>query len=281
MNSDRHLPAEDRQEFERVLDQALRAAKHDPELAAAIGKQLSAEQLRAMALSAMAAITACASAEYRDYAKARDKLRARPAAARPRPDGGGVVSGAGPEDDGAGAAAVLAVLAPTLSGIAAMIFLLIGYVTRTVGVNESVAGPMISIGWWFGALTVAGALVAMAGMLVTALRNGRGAPADEPVPDPLAEEAERAREAWRQALLDRGVRPFLREALTGTPSTPRTPRALGRAQSPSRTPRPGHARPGFSRPEWTSPDFTGPDRGPDRGPEFGNAGRSASEHRPE
>ncbi|MER5693376.1 hypothetical protein ACFY1B_31015, partial [Streptomyces mirabilis] len=40
-----YLLSEDRQEFERILDEALRSAPHRPELAA-VGRRLNAEQLR-------------------------------------------------------------------------------------------------------------------------------------------------------------------------------------------------------------------------------------------
>ncbi|MEW2579383.1 hypothetical protein [Streptomyces syringium] len=300
MNSAPHLLAEDRPEFERVLDQALRTADHDPELAAAIGQRLDAEQLRTMARSAMAAISACAASEYQSFLKAREELRAPSNAAQPQPvgtvprgaDGGGggvaplTVVGEVSEAAGAGAGAVLAVLAPVLAGIAALLFLLVGYVLRTVASNEAVADPMVTVGWWFAGLTVAGVFVAMAAMLVTALRNGSGL-AQDARGLRLSEDAERARDAWRQALLERGMLPFLRESLANAPLAPPTPPAPSptpptpppRARDPhSRTPNLGYSRPGFSspddesspsprpgysRPDFTSPDYGGPDHRPD------------------
>src|SRR5690606_24724709 len=75
MNSvPQHLLSEDRQEFERVLDEALRSAPHRPELAA-VGQRLNTEQLRTMALGASAIITAAAAAEYQHYVKVREELR--------------------------------------------------------------------------------------------------------------------------------------------------------------------------------------------------------------
>ncbi|MEU7132899.1 hypothetical protein [Streptomyces sp. NPDC046261] len=301
MNSAPHLLAEDRPEFERVLDQALRSADRDPEisaLAAAIGQRLNTEQLRTMALSAMSAICACAEAEYQDFVGAREELRARSATTRPQPvtsavahggeDGHGGTPSSGspgshgaepadvPADEGAGAGAVLAVLAPALAGIAAFLFLLIGYVMRTVGSSEPVAGQMITVGWWFAGFTVAGVLVAMSGMLRTALRNGRQQQ-EAPPGDGLAEAADKAREAWRQALLERGILPFLREALSNGSGT-RPPSVRRQPAGPGRTPQLGYSRPGFSSPDsdpspstragFTSPDFTSP--------EFGG-----KDHRPE
>ncbi|CAM5631542.1 Transmembrane protein OS=Streptomyces glaucescens OX=1907 GN=SGLAU_16780 PE=4 SV=1 [Streptomyces glaucescens] len=81
MNSvPQHLLSEDRQEYERLLDEALRSAPHRPELAAA-GQRFTTEQLRTMALSATALITAAAATEYQHYVKVREEQRLR----RPRP----------------------------------------------------------------------------------------------------------------------------------------------------------------------------------------------------
>ncbi|MBB4894108.1 hypothetical protein FHS39_003142 [Streptomyces olivoverticillatus] len=271
MNSAPHLLAEDRPDFERVLDQALRAANHDPELAAAIGRRLTNQQLRTMAVSAITAISACASAEYATYVSAREELRAHPPVAHPRPseDAPAPLYDDGPDAEGAGAGAVLAVLAPVLAGIAALLFLLIGYVMRSVGSSEAVAGPMITVGWWFGGLTAAGVLIAMTGILLTALRNGRQAE-DAPREErpAVVEEADRAREAWQRALLERGVRPFLREALGNAPAASQNSYAPRTPAGHSRTPHLGYSSPGFSSPDeestptrtgYTSPDFTSPD----------------------
>lgn len=75
MNSvPQHLNNEDRQEYERILDEALRSAPHHPELAA-VGQRLNPEQLRTMALNASALITVAAAAEYQHYVKVREELR--------------------------------------------------------------------------------------------------------------------------------------------------------------------------------------------------------------
>lgn len=176
------------------------------------------------------------------------------------------------ESTGAGLAAMIAVLAPVLAGIAAVLFLLIGYVLRTISPDKSLAQPLISVGWIFALLTAAGTLVAMGGLVITALRNGssgRSTRADE-----LGEALDRAHEAWRRALLERGLLPFLREALANPAATPDddpvryVPR---RTPAPeSRIPTLGYTRPEFtspdsgssgSRPRYSSPDFTSPDYG--------------------
>ncbi|WP_382039963.1 hypothetical protein [Streptomyces aureoversilis] len=301
MNSAPHLLAEDHPEFERVLDQALRTANHDPELAAAIGQRLNTEQLREMALDAMPAISACATVEYQNYVRARDALRALSATARPQTVGAGGASdsesapsgaaapaaaatdGEPEESSGAGAGAVLAVLAPVLAGIAALIFLAIGYVLRSVGSNTAVADPMVNVGWWFAGLTAAGAFIAMVGILLTALRNGSSGGSDARGVR-VKEDAERAREAWRQALIHRGLLPFVREALANAPAGPgggagrSAPVVPRRREGHGRTPHLGYSRPGFTSPDsdsgsgtragYSSPDFTSPDYGgPDHRPE--------------
>ena len=143
MNSvPQHLLSEDRQEYERILDEALRSAPHRPELAA-VGQRLNPEQLRTMALNATALITAAAATEYQHYVKVREELR-QPAPSTP-PVREGSTSSTDPatgaiglattmgevaETAGAGVVAVVAVLAPVLAGTAAAIFLLVGYILK-------------------------------------------------------------------------------------------------------------------------------------------------------
>ncbi|SOD85260.1 hypothetical protein [Streptomyces sp. Ag109_G2-15] len=285
MNSvPQHLLSEDRQEFERILDEALRSAPHRPELAA-VGQRLNPEQLRTMALNATALITAAVATEYQHYVKAREELRhpapSTPVAARdsgsvePGADAMGLAAGIGEaaETTGAGAIAVIAVLAPVLAGTAAAIFLLVGYILRMLAPGQAFAQTMLTAGWVFGAVAAAAILVAAVGLLLTALRNSAAAEAG--THDAASEEVARAREAWRDALLERGILPFLRDALAQPGAA-----ALHRAAPPAptgRMPRLGYDRPGFSspddgaasgRPSFTSPDYTSPDfGGPEHQPE--------------
>lgn len=281
------LLSEDRQEYERILSEALRSAPHRPELAA-VGQRLNPEQLRTMALNATALITAAATAEYEHYVKVREELR-HPVPAAP-PSSGESTSGSAEaggaavelattmgevtETAGAGAGAVVAVLAPVLAGTAAVIFLLVGYVLRMLDPEPGVAQTLLTTGWVFGAITAAAILVAAVGLLLTALRNG-AASADAGRGE-LIREVERAREAWRDALLERGILPFLREALAD-PGTAAVSRSAP-SPAPSRMPHLGYNRPGFSspdggsatgpRPSFSSPDFTSPDfGGPEHRPE--------------
>jgi hypothetical protein len=291
MNSvPQHLHSEDRQEYERILDEALRSAPHHPELAA-VGQRLNPEQLRTMALNASALITAAAATEYQHYVKVREELR-HPAPSTPSSphDSGSGEPGAGAmglattvgeaaqaaEAAGAGAVAVAAVLTPVLAGTAAVIFLLVGYLLKAVEPERTVAQAMLNVGWAFGAVAAAAILVATVGLLLTALRNQ---PSLETGPrGELSEEVDRAREAWREAVLERGILPFLQEALAdhGTAAA-RRPEPAPPAPT-GRLPKIGYDRPGFTspddgrsggpRPSFTSPDYTSPDfGGPEHQPE--------------
>ena len=286
MNSvPQHLLSEDRQDYERILDEALRSAPHRPELAA-VGQRLNSEQLRTMALSATALITAAAATEYQHYVKVREELR-QPAPSTPssresgstEPGGGamGLATTVGEvaETAGPGVVAVLAVLAPVLAGTAAAIFLLVGYILTMFNPEPAFAQTMLTTGWVFGAIAAAAILVAAVGLLLTALRNR---PTLDGTPyGALSEEVVLAREAWREALLERGILPFLRDALAdaGTaaalhPTSPSAPAGrmpnLGYGRpgfsSPDEGPAGGH-RPRFSSPDYTSPDFGGPEHQPE------------------
>jgi hypothetical protein len=204
MNSAPPLLVEDRPEFERVLDEALRAADDDCGPSAGSAR-LTAPQLRAMALSAAVPIAACAAVEYAEFVRLRTELR--------HPSHAPILTGARGAN-GAGLGAVVGVLVPLLAGAAAVIFLLLGYGLHLARPEPELAAPLRSVGWAFVLLAAAGALLAMAGMLWSALRNGTTALRDDPsaAPTGLAAEVERARRAWRTALLERGVLPFLREA---------------------------------------------------------------------
>ncbi|WP_329464097.1 hypothetical protein [Streptomyces sp. NBC_01431] len=276
MNSAPHLLAEDRPEFERILDEALRTAHERPELSG-IGDRLNAVQLRTMVLAAGTFITERASAEYEHYVAAREQRRTQPDEGEAADASVLVSAGEALEPSGAGIGAVVTVLAPVLAGTAAAIFLLVGYILKMLHPQPSFADTMLTAGWFFGALTAAAILAAGVGLLLTALRNGAtqvvavDEDSEADAPDERTQEVARAREAWRHAVLERGIYPFLRDALADPsidPSAPAARRPLGRI------PTLGYDRPGFdspddgaspnSHPSFTSPDFTSPDFG---GPE--------------
>ncbi|MGW6455654.1 hypothetical protein ACWF94_06940 [Streptomyces sp. NPDC055078] len=273
MNSAPHLLTEDRAEYERALDDALRNAHDRPDLAA-VGQRLNAEQLRTMAMNATALITSAAAAEYDHYVKIREEARA-PSAAQSMRDS--VLSPAGddPAGHGAGLGAVITVLAPVLAGTAALIFLLVGYILKMLEPTPSFATAMVSAGWFFVALTAAAILFAAVGLLLTALRNSATQVPAEEITGELPDEVARAKDAWRHALVERGILPFFRAALEDPSSDPTSsapPRPV------SRIPKVGYSGPDYSspsagsttgqRPTFTSPDFTSPDfGGPENQPE--------------
>ncbi|MER6995310.1 hypothetical protein [Streptomyces sp. NPDC000410] len=269
MNSAPHLLIEDRAEYERILDDALRTAHDRPDLAA-VGERLNAEQLRTMALNATALITSAAAAEYDHFVKVREELRS-PSASSVGGADPVVAMGGGVSESGAGFGAVLTVLAPVLAGTAALIFLIVGYVLKMLNPEPSFAETLLAVGWFFGALTAAGILAAAIGLLITALRNSKTQVPAEEAGGELPDEVARAREAWRHALLERGVVPFLRAALSDPSADPASTTPPRRV---NRMPKIGYSGPDFSspsegssstsRPTFTSPDFTSPDFG---GPE--------------
>ncbi|MDT0378916.1 hypothetical protein RM572_09040 [Streptomyces sp. DSM 42041] len=257
MNSAPQLLREDRAEFERLLDETLRTADRYPGLSR-VGDRLGRAQLRSMAVSAALPIAACADAEYRRFVALRRELRER------ANDATATVAGR----DGAGLLAIVSVLAPLLAGTAALIFLLVGYGLHLLDPEPSLAAPMRNAGWTFAVLAAGTALLGMGGVLLTALRNGpsavaapgrprrRRGPAPEPasVPGDLAQEVAAARSAWQTALRDRGIVPFLREALADPAGAEKSPEALARElPEQPRTPRLGYSHPGFSHPGFSSP----------------------------
>ncbi|WP_424212770.1 hypothetical protein ACN20G_12175 [Streptomyces sp. BI20] len=253
-----HLLNEDRPEFERILDEALRSAEDRPELAG-IGERLNAEQLRTMATSAAALLTAAAAAEYGHYVRTREQSRDEVAAAQSAGARGG--EGAG---GGAGASAMVLVLAPVLAATAMLIFLLVGWVLKALDPEPALAETILTAGWLFGGLTAVAILLAAVGLLVTAVRNS-STEVSADLAAGVPEELSRAHEAWRNALLERGIMPFLRDALADPTLGPGvTPPGAAPTRHPATRP-PGHVSPGFTGPGYTGPGFTGPDFG---GPDF-------------
>lgn len=208
MNVAPHLLTEDRAEYERVLDDALSTAHARPDLAGA-GTRLTLAQLRSLTLNATTLVTSAAASEYDHFVKVREQHRAalgtRTPASPDRP-------GPGP-----GVVAILTVMVPVLAGAAAFIFLLVGAVLHAIAPTVAFGATLLTAGLVFGAVAAAGLLGAAAGLLVTALRNSpaevsRGGPPTAAPDDELS----RAREAWRRALLERGILPFLRDVLAAT-----------------------------------------------------------------
>ncbi|MDX3237883.1 hypothetical protein PV392_19810 [Streptomyces sp. ME03-5709C] len=293
MNSAPHLLTEDRPEFERALDTALHSEGTRAALAGARDR-LNAEQLRTMALNAAEPISARAAPEYEQFVKIRqahtEQRRAARTATVPRLGYAAPVAADGP---GAGLFAVVAVLTPILAGTAAVIFLVLGYALRFGHPEPAIGPPLRQAGWLFAGVAACGAVIGMAGLLFTAVRNGSTAlhdPTGEEPPDVAL-----ARAQWRRALVERGLQPFLDDALAkaadAAPAAPSAPSATTGGNP--RMPRLGYSRPDFSSPghesspepgdRFTSPDFTSPDfSSPDfGGPDFSSPDFGGPEHRPD
>ncbi|MGW7529055.1 hypothetical protein [Streptomyces sp. NPDC054783] len=343
-----HLLSEDRQDYERILDEALRSNR--PELAA-LGERLNLEQLRTMAISATALIAAAAATEYQHYVKVREELRdprlstpsstyqsgtgtsgtgAKKGAATRAEAVQAAATGAGigrrvlasilgveyragrSRDTGSrglplrfrlvaallgarerptvpkrtpapartpsepGAAAAYAVTASILFGALGVVCLSVGYALKALGLAPADADMVIGSGLILGGIMILVSLAGVIWLIGTALREA-SSPWGGDHDQQLSTEVDRAREAWRQALLERGFLPFFQEALA-EPGTA-TPRRHDPPQAPSgRMPYLGYDRPGFSSPydgtdserrsgfaspDYTSPDFGGPERQPE------------------
>jgi hypothetical protein len=140
---------------------------------------------------------------------------------------------------------------------------------QAVTPEPGIASPLRTAGWFFAAVAAAAVLFGAIGLLLTALRDGSTAIHD--APDSLPPEVSKARDLWHQALLNRGLLPFLDEALAAEPAAPpsapapssRMPR-LGYSRPDFSSPQDPHATsPRFSSPDFSSPDFGGPDHLPD------------------
>ncbi|KUJ67000.1 hypothetical protein ACZ90_31790 [Streptomyces albus subsp. albus] len=100
----------------------------------------------------------------------------------------------------AGALAVVSVLAPVLAGTAAMIFLSVGYLLKAFDPEPALAETMVTAGWVFLAIAVLALLVAVVGLLVTALRRAGQAAEEEEAARAPAVRGRAARPSGRAAL---------------------------------------------------------------------------------
>ncbi|MFD3841482.1 hypothetical protein ACFWWC_35275 [Streptomyces sp. NPDC058642] len=169
-----------------------------------------------------------------------------------------------PEVTGTGRIAEFAAPTAVLTGVVTAIFFLVGLLLKMLSAESAAARTMISAGWLFGAVTVGGIVV----YAVVWLLASRWLPSKESVPRLRApggdawdrylskgEQVARAQEAWRKALLERGILPFLREALGGPSTGPR--RHTPPSAPTNRLPKLGDDR-SLVSPDYTSPDLGGP-----------------------
>ncbi|MFF9479604.1 hypothetical protein [Streptomyces sp. NPDC014733] len=249
----------DEADFPHLLDRALATREMADALRRANGDP-DAGQLRADALRSVAVIAAAAEQEYRAYRRLAEAHPApRPARPAVRPSSGAT----------GGVLPALGVLVPGLAAVAAAIFLLLGFLLRGVGLRGQFADELIVAGEIAAGVATVATLCGLLWMVVVAARNrpsaGSRSAADAEVASALA--------AYQDALLERGLLPFLRARLgeaMGEPGPgPDAPTAPGEGR-----PRTG---PGFSAPDFASPDFASPDfASPDFGsPDFTGPGGAA------
>ncbi|MBA2807796.1 hypothetical protein E0500_010335 [Streptomyces sp. KM273126] len=287
MNRSDRLRPEDKRDYERVLDRALRSprVREAVERADAV---VNTEQLRTKALAARATITAAALPEYRLYLRLRTDVERPAKTPGVSPGGSGADragsagstgstgstgSRGGSESSGGSSRGLLGavgLLLPALAVMAAIAFLVVGYALRLVNSHSQLAEGLVAAGWIAASVAVLAALLGLVGMLVTASRNRAIAYADHASDTDPAVAA--ARETWHRALLDRGIQPFLLNRLRATGADRGTGTGTPEGASPDTdaNPNPGFSSPGYSSPDYTgspgytSPDFTGPDfTGPD------------------
>ncbi|MFE7459624.1 hypothetical protein [Streptomyces sp. NPDC057554] len=225
------LGDEDRSDYAEVLDEVLASAEVRRLLERS---EVGGGQLRIRALASAPHTARAAGAEYRAYAELRRELSGRGPGSAPAP-----LSGPGHQErPGAGALAVLGVLTPILAAVAAATFLLLGYGLRLTGSLAALADTLVRVGWISLTVAAATSLISIVALYRTAALQSA------PVPPPGADRSadlDRARRAWRTALRDKGIRPFLLQELAG---------AAGDGA-------PGHG-PRFTPPAFAGPDFTGP-----------------------
>ncbi|MEU0027097.1 hypothetical protein [Streptomyces sp. NPDC006335] len=186
---------EDRADFERALRLAL---DHD-DIRPALRRDRTgrtATRLEVHARSAAEEIAAAADDEYRAY------LAAREAAGDPGARSPGGARGAGSATADGTVRAAVAVLAPLVSAAAAAVLLLIGYGLRLAAPDVDPGASVATAGWTLAVLAVLTGGFSLWALASSALRRTS-----------RANRAERARERWRHALLERGVLPYLRNRL--------------------------------------------------------------------
>lgn len=271
----RALDAADRPDFEQVLHQALNTPEIRTALRNGSAEGPNLEELRSQALADAASIAVAAATEYGAYVRQRAPALPGATAGGPAESGDGPAheSGDGPGPGGQGQAGqgrakqerggqeragrgragqgllpALAVLTPVLATAATVVFLLLGHTLGLSASQRRLADTLLTAAH---TTAVIAALTTAAGaiwLFTTAIRH-RATPVDraERHRDGIAA----ARDAWRLALLERGVLPYLRGRL-------RDNRPQGTVEL-IRRPRLGYSSPDFASPDFASPDFSGPD----------------------
>ncbi|MFJ6623390.1 hypothetical protein ACIQOW_38220 [Kitasatospora sp. NPDC091335] len=189
------LPQQDRADFETELGRALSAPSVRAALWASGEEARGVERLRRTARENAEFVLAAAAPEYERYATLRadaDAVARLPAAAPPR-------------ERASGWWGVLGLVVPVIAVTAAVIFLLLGSVLGLAEDLEVPAGALVDAGWVSAGAAAVSLLVGGLGLLGTA--RSKGPEAGEAVDGPG--ELVLARDAWRSALAERGLVPYL------------------------------------------------------------------------
>ena len=320
MDSAPYLQDEDRPEFEHILGELLNHEEIRLALRRAPGGP-TGEQLRSQALRDSLTISAEVSAEYAYYCETREQVRGTMRRSTPERLGGSdppqwqAPEGTLDAAERAGWVPLLAVLLPILSGLGAIVMLLLGYLLRAEHV--SLGQPLVTAGFVSAVFCAAAIAVDIIGLLLTAARDA-ATPPNGRSPELYAELA-KARDAWRVALRDHALLPYLLAQL-GTskpqvgeddgaaaaqtvgvslvrsrpslgfsspgftsPGPERITDGQGRELEADPDAGPHYSSPGFSKPNFTAPDFTSPaafDSGRPAGPAARPAGRPRSRFLP-
>jgi hypothetical protein len=109
----------------------------------------------------------------------------------------------------------LAVLAPVLAAAATAVFLLLGHLLGLGPSGRELGDALLTAGQTATVITAVTTAGGVLWLLVTAARHRATAPGPNhpTAPSGGAPGAAEAREAWRRALLERGILPFLRARL--------------------------------------------------------------------
>ena len=247
MDSAPYLQAEDKLDYERILEELL----HNDQVRSALRRAPTgpnAEQLHTRAMRDFNTVSAEAAEEYTYFVELREQARrTTPVPDWERLGGDDPAQWQEPESplvaaERAGWMALIAVLLPILSGLSALVLLLLGYGLRADSV--ALGQPLVTAGLVAAVVCAASIAVDIIGLLLTAARDA-AAPPEGRNPELYAELA-KARDTWHSALRDRGLLPYLLAQL-GTVPRPPGPRPSGVSLVRTR-PRLGFTSPGFTSP---------------------------------
>ncbi|WP_051830605.1 MULTISPECIES: hypothetical protein [Streptomyces] len=195
MDKPLRLPQQDRADFETELGRALCAPQVREALAARGDAARGVEVLRRAARENAEFVLAAAGPEYERYAALRadaDAVARLPVDVPAR-------------ERASGWWGVLGVIVPIVAVVAAVVFLLLGYVLGLAEDLEVLAHALLGAGWVAAGVAAVSLLVGGLGLLGSAVRQGEVTGEEASGPGELA----RARDAWRAALAERGLVPYL------------------------------------------------------------------------